>query len=209
MEFTRLVHERASTRAFTSDPVPVADLREFARLAGRCPSVNNSQPWRFIAITDKALLTAMAVAVRERLESLLPAKADAEAKRIVHQVIGYSTFFDHAPAVFAIATRPYEAVADRVLLNSPVTHGDMNRLRGQPDVQSLGAAALTILLAAQDMGYGACWLSGPLVARDALEAFLRIEAPWRLGTMIAVGKPAHVTAPTERKPIGEIFELMA
>ena len=59
------------------------------------------------------------------------------------------------------------------------------------------------------MGYGACWLSGPLVARDALEEMLDVAEPWRLAAMVAIGKPASKHRQREKKPLDEVFKLIA
>ncbi len=80
-------------------------------------------------------------------------------------------------------------------------------MRGYPDIQSIGAAVQNLLLAALDIGYGTCWLSGPVVAREEIEACLDIQTPWRLAAMVAVGKPFGNATQREKKPIEEIFEL--
>ncbi len=82
-------------------------------------------------------------------------------------------------------------------------------MRGHPDVQSVGAAVEHLLLAATEMGYGSCWLSGPLVAREALESLLGIEAPQQLAALVAVGMPATVAAAGhDRKPLGELLRFI-
>ncbi len=208
MELRKVVETRCSVRQFRSEPVPLADLREMVRLAGLAPSPNNAQPWRFIAITDRSLLARMATAVREKLAQLAPPPSEERLKEARGRVEWSSTFFGAAPAVMAICLGSYRAVLDDVLAGTDWSHDAINELRMRPDVQSLGAAVQTLLLAATDMGYGACWLSGPLVARQELEQMLGAPTPWRLAALVALGRPAAAPrAVHDRKPLEEIFEI--
>jgi nitroreductase len=209
MEFTAVIEKRASVREFLPDPVPVPALREMVRLAGLAPSANNAQPWKFIAVTNRDLLGRMVDAVRQRLEALLPASEDPAARRTRTQVLWFSTFFGEAPAVFVVLRRPYEAVIDQILPGSGISHEQINAMRGHPDIQSLGAGIEHLLLAAVALGYGGCWLSGPLLARPELEQVLAIRPPWNIGALVAVGKPSGVVERQARKPLEEIFELRA
>ena len=207
MELKSALMARASVRQYTSDAVAVDDLKEMVRLAGLAPSVNNSQPWRFIAIVNPVLLHEMGKAVHEKLSSLFINGTCKQATDVITKVDWFSTFFADAPAVIAVCKRPYEAVIDDALQFGDLTHDQLNVLRGMPDIQSLGAAIENLLLAAVDLGYGACWLSGPLVARDELQAVLSIQDPWTLAAMVAVGKPAGEAQQKPKKDLDEIFEL--
>ncbi|MBI5533488.1 MAG: nitroreductase family protein [Deltaproteobacteria bacterium] len=207
MELKQAIASRASVREFTGDEVPIEDLREMVRLAGRAPSVNNAQPWRFIVVQKRALKTAMADAVRLKLQELLPEPGCDEQEGRYKALCTYCTFFEHAPAVVAVGTRNYEAMLDKAVERA--MHISSHELRGHPDEASLGASIQTLLLAATDMGYGACWMTGPLVARPELEALLGIEHPWRLGALVSIGRPAAQVQPTDKLPVEQIFELRA
>jgi nitroreductase len=208
MEFGRLVEQRCSVRQFRPDPVRPEDLREMVRIAGLAPSPHNAQPWRFIAITDRSLLARMAEAVKSKLAALIPVPQDEEKRRSRSRVEWFSTFFGGAPAVVAATLGPYRAVIDDALAGTSLSHDAVNELRMHPDVQCLGAAVEHLVLAATDLGYGACWLSGPLIAREELERILGVASPWRLAALVALGRPAASHDHTQdRKPLDEIFEL--
>lgn len=206
MEFKEVLAKRASVRRFTKDPVPVDHLKELVKAAGMAPSVNNSQPWKFIAITNKAKLENMAKAIEAKIEKMLPANSSTET--IKTQVERFSTFFAEAPAVIAVLQEPYKAVVDNMLQDSDFNHSDINKERNYPNIQTIGAAVENILLCAVDMGYGACWLSGPMIAREELEELIGVEKPYKLTTCVAVGKPASDIKPKEKKSIDELFSLL-
>ncbi len=202
MELVDIMQKRASVRKYTPDPVPEADLREMIRRAGLAPSVNNSQPWQFIVVTNGNLLEQAAERVHEKIDTLFP---PASTKSTVDH---FSTFFHNAPAVIFVAMKPYKAVADKMLDRIDLSHEDLNSIRRYPDLQSIGAAVEHLLLSAVDLGYGGCWLSGLMVARKELEELLQIRQPWSLVTAVSVGKPASQPAQSEKKPPEEILSLI-
>jgi nitroreductase len=209
MEFTELVEKRVSVRQFRPDPVPPEHVREMVRLASLAPSPNNQQPWRFIAVTRKPLLQEMADAVRGRLRALLPGTMSDDARRAAQRVEWFSTFFADAPLVMAVTRRPYDSVIARAVAGSSMSAADVNAMRGYPDVQSIGAAVEHLLLAATGLGYGTCWLSGPLIAREALEALLGVRAPDQLAALVTIGVPA--TTPNgghDRRSVNEILRFL-
>jgi len=68
------------------------DIKEIIRLASLAPSVNNYQPWQFIAITSKDLMIRMANAKRERI-SALPNNESKYASKVKKQVEFFCHFF--------------------------------------------------------------------------------------------------------------------
>jgi nitroreductase len=189
MEFREVVEKRISVRRFLPDPVEPSHITEMIRLASLAPSPNNTQPWRFIAVTRESLRRQMANAVRARIPALIPEPRTDDARQAKQRVEWFSSFFGEAPLVIGVVALPYESVIERTLSDAPITAAQVNAMRGHPDIQSVGAAIEHILLAATDLGYGGCWLSSPLLARDMLEHLLGVESPARLAALVAIGKP--------------------
>ena len=209
MTLAELVEKRVSVRQFRPDPVAPGHIRDMVRLAGLAPSPNNQQPWRFIAVTRKPLLEEMADAVRGQLRALLPAAMSEGARRAAQRVEWFSTFFADAPLVMAVTRQPYQSVIARAVAGSSMSAADINAMRGHPDIQSIGAAIEHLLLAATELGYGSCWLSGPLIAREDLEGLLGVQAPEQLAALVAVGVPAAAPATGhDRRPVEEILRFI-
>ena len=209
MEFRDLVQSRVSVRQFAADPIPATHVREMVRLASLAPSPNNSQPWQFIAVSRPSLLEEMVAAVRVKVSAMLPTAVTETARHARQRVEWHSTFFGDAPLVVAVVLLPYESVVEDTLEPARLTGAQVNAMRGQPDVQSLGAAVEHLLLAATDLGYGGCWMSGPLVAREALERLLGISPPGRLTALVAIGKPGPASQATrERKPVDDLLRVI-
>ncbi len=204
MDLRLAIEKRTSIRNFTDEKVPVDDLKELVRMAGLAPSVNNYQPWKFIVVTNKDVLSEMAVKVADKIKNL-PANESIASKNVKSQVEWFATFFENAPAVIAMVMEDYESVLEKGV---KLSHDEINKLRNFPDMQSAGAAIQNILLCAVDMGYGACWLSAPMMAKESLEKMLNVKSPYHLIAFVAVGKSVRELQPKSKKPIDEIFKLI-
>ncbi|MFP4025894.1 MAG: nitroreductase family protein [Thiohalospira sp.] len=204
MELKQAIEKRTSIRTFTDEKVSLKDLKEMVRRAGLAPSVNNFQPWKFYAITNKEILNKLATKVSEKIKQL-PENKSIASKNVKSQVEWFATFFENAPAVIAMAMEDYESVLEKGV---DLTHEEINKLRNFPDMQSAGAAIQNILLSAVDLGYGACWLSAPMMAKEALEKILNIENPYHLIAFVAVGKASKEVQRKPKKSLDEIFSLI-
>src|SRR6056297_746890 len=204
MELKQAIEIRTSIRTFTEEEVPVKDLKELVKRAGLAPSVNNFQPWKFYAITNKKILNELATKVSEKIKQL-PENQSIASKNVKSQVEWFATFFENAPAVIAMAMEDYESVLEKGV---QLSHEEINKLRNFPDMQSAGAAIQNILLSAVDLGYGACWLSAPMMAKEDLEKILNIENPYHLIAFVAVGKASKDIPSKPKKSLDEIFTFV-
>ncbi len=204
MELKECIEKRTSIRNFTDEPVKKEDLMEIVRRAGLAPSINNQQPWKFLVITNKDLLKKMAISISKKIDSI-PVNESSRAILVKSQVEWYSTFFQDAPAVIVLVMHPYEDFLEK---GAKITHDELNRIRNYPDMQMAGACIQNILLTAVDLGYGACWMSSPLTAKEELERLLNIQEPWHLISLVALGKPAEDKEPSNKKPLEEIIEFI-
>ncbi|MBN1159204.1 MAG: nitroreductase family protein [Bacteroidales bacterium] len=204
MELRSAIEARTSVRVFKDEKVDLLHIREMVRLAGLAPSVNNFQPWRYITILNKDLTKNMAAVVAAKIEAL-PSSKSIAARNVKKQVTWFSTFFKDAPVVLALVVKPYKTVMES---GTELTHDEINKMRNYPDIQSAGASIQNLLLAAVDMGYGACWLSGPLIARGEIEKMLHIEPPEKLLAFVVVGKPAAKVKPKPKVNLADTMEII-
>ena len=76
---------------------------------------------------------------------------------------------------------------------------ELDKMRNYPDLQSSGASIQNLLLAATSKGYGTCWMTGPLYARETLQNILGISDPWKLISFVAIGKSNEKESKTRAK----------
>ena len=204
MDLKTAIETRTSVRTFTTEAVKIEDIKEMVRRAGLAPTVNNYQPWKFIAVTNAELLNKMAFEVSRKISNI-PGNNKSASDNIKSQVEWFATFFKDAPAIIALSMESYETVLEKGV---SLTHDEINEQRNHPDIQSAGAAIQNILLTAVDLGYVACWMSGPLIAKQELETMLQIENPFQLIAFVAIGKPSKEVKPRNKKSLEEIFQLI-
>ena len=184
MDLITAIENRTSVRKFSDDPLDIKDIREIIRLAGLAPSINNYQPWKYYIITNRVLLKKMALEVAKEIASM-PESPTRMAKHLKNQAAWFSTFFQSAPMLIALAAHPFESDLDRGVSIPP---DELDKMRNYPDLQSCGASIQNLLLTATAKGYGTCWMTGPLYARKSLQDLLVINEPWKLISFVAIGK---------------------
>lgn len=184
MELKTAIETRHSVREFRDDPVEQEHIREIIRLAGLAPSINNYQPWRYYIITNSDILTQMAQKVAKEI-ALLPESTSRMAKVVKNQAAWYATFFVSAPMLIALAGKTYESEMEKGVV---LSQDELNKMKNYPELQSAGASIQNLLLAATERGYGTCWMTGPLYAKQDLEEILDIQNPWSLISFVALGR---------------------
>lgn len=205
MDLRAAITKRASVRNFTSEKVEIADLKDLIDLARLAPTVNNSQTIEYIVITKNELLKEMGEIVHSKIEEMFGASDDPN--NVVKKVEKFSTFFEEAPALIVVKNKPYTAIIDN-LSDSNYSHNDIDSIRNHPNIQSIGAAVQNILLGAVEKKLGACWLTAPLLAKTELEEKLKIEKPYSLSALIAVGHPKNDVAQRDKKTIDELLTII-
>ncbi|MFW5821132.1 MAG: nitroreductase family protein [Bacteroidota bacterium] len=204
MELKEAIEKRTSIRSFSDMEVPVHDLKEMVRMAGLAPSVNNYQPWDFILITNKGIMLDLAELISAKYDEF-PFNNTDITSNIKKQVEWYSTFFTGAPALIAVVLKEYKSVMER---GTSVSHDEINKMRNYPDIQSAGACIQNLLLSAVDMGYGGCWLSGPMIAKNEIEKILGIKEPSQLLSFVAIGKPSKEFKPKPKEDLGKRMKIL-
>jgi nitroreductase len=60
---------------------------------------------------------------------------------------------------------------------------------GHVEIQSAAAAIENMLLSAHSLGYGACWMNVPFIAKDKLKELLTVKPLWNLIAIVLIGRP--------------------
>ena len=209
MDLFEAIQGRKSIRRFKQTPVPEGDIKKILDAGRWAPSANNTQPWSFIVIKDKAVLKDMAEAVREMIDRMIPfAENEKQAQRLAAYKSNYYTFFENAPVVIAVCMEAYDAGTDKLLAKMGCSADDVKRLRPLPGLQSVAAAIQNMLLAIHAQGYGSCWMTGPLVAQDAFEKLLGYGKEKFITALLPVGVPDENPPARPRKQLEEMMKII-
>jgi nitroreductase len=199
---------RRSVRVFARRPIDRALLERLLDAAITAPSSTNRQPWRFAVVTSPSLRAALVRAVRSRTEAM------KDIIRRSHHAEDFGRygdfFFEPLETAAAIVVPQYREYPDLLaeLIRSgggdPATLPTASAM--QAELCSTSAATMALLLQAHAEGLGACWMAGPMVARDDVQSILGIAPPWRMVGAVALGWPAETPEPRSRKPISQVVQ---
>lgn len=179
-------------RYLRPDPVPAEYVEALVWAATRASSADNSQPWEFIAVTDRAQVRALATAMapfRGMVEQLPGPGDETEAR------------------TWRGATYLFEHVADVPLLLFICGRNDVIvGLHPERYVWSaVFGAAQNALIAARALGMGAAYTMFHLGDPAAVRRIIGLPPHVSLGVTLAVGWPARPFGPVTRKAVSEVF----
>ncbi len=182
---------RRSIRRFLPNDIPQAMLEQLLTAAIWAPSAHNRQPWRFAVIKTAAVKARLARAMGEHLRADLSADGLPEA------------------AIEADVNRSYERLTSApLLILICLSMVDMDHYpderRNQQEwvmaVQSVAMAGQNLLLAAHDLGLGACWMCAPLFCPRVVSEQLSLPDDWQPQGLVALGYPSQ-TREKDREPL--------
>jgi nitroreductase len=209
MDLFDSIQGRKSIRRFKQTPVPDDDIKKILDAGRHAPSANNTQPWSFIVVKNRTLLKQMADAARQMIDRMIPyAESEKQAQRLAAYKGNYYTFFENAPVVIAVLMEGYDAGTDRLLAKMGYSPQDIMRLRPLPGLQSVAAAIENMLLAIHSLGYGSCWMTGPIVAQEAFEKLLGFGKEKSIAALLPVGVPDEKPPARPRNPLEEIVRVI-
>lgn len=197
-----LMRSRRSVRSFLPVPLDPLVLDKLVEAARWAPTAGNRQAFRLLAIESREALSRMGEAVAaavERLRGSVRADLRAAAGRYLDNFL----HFTHAPLVLAPIWRPGASLLGAALQSPPATEP-----ADEEGLASVSAAIENLLLAAHALGLGACWMTGPLVAREELQRILGVPEGWRLAALVPVGRPAAEAPVPPRRDAGRLVQRL-
>ncbi|MFW5925305.1 MAG: nitroreductase family protein [Myxococcota bacterium] len=211
-EVEKVVYTRRSNRLFRKRKVPEDVLHRVVEAGRFAPSQGNCQPWSFMVIADRDLITQIGEACTERvaplsrlylrngsgreglktmavnaLSRLTPNNTDQRLMHGIDTIAANDSYdmFLHAPALIVVL-------------------GDQRGI-GQPIIDTI-LAAHNMVLVAHSLGLGTCYVGFTKMLNTLPEwkEKLGIRWPYKVMTSIALGyprTPVDHAVPRERPPV--------
>lgn len=191
MELIDVINKRRSIRSFQNKIIPRSEIEKIISLATKAPSSKNSQPWKIVAIDDEN---------RAALEDIL--------KQKISKLIA-----DEKHARYPLYTAGCLGSAATVLLvfrdTSNINDCIPEKYKLIGDVQSIGAMIQTLILAAENMGYGSLWACDIFMAEKEVCTWLNIDLhDMQLMAAVALGYKNENPGPRPRKKIADIISWL-
>lgn len=209
MELFDAIKGRRSIRRFKDAPVKDSDIIAIIDAARKAPSPGNSQPWHFVVIKNKPAIKQMAEAVKTATDQLINWSKDEKAKKkLENYKRSYYTLFENAPVTIVVLTEPYTSDPEKILKEQGFNQEEILLRRPLPGLQGVSAAIQNLILAAHALGYGTCWMTGPVIAAHEIIKMLNINPPKYPVALIPIGIPDESPAERPRKGIEEIMTIV-
>jgi nitroreductase len=154
--FQELVKSRRSVRSYLDKPVEREKILTCIEAARLAPSADNVQPWRFLIIDE-------------------PELKKQYAREIFSGIYSISRFAEKAPVLILILAR-LDIIANRI---------GKQIQNIQYYLLDIGIAGEHIVLQAQELGLGTCWV-GWFNIRKARK-FLKVPRKYKIVSMLAMG----------------------
>ena len=168
------IHARRSTGHLRTDPIAPETIVEVLRAAQAAPNHHLTAPWRFIVLAGaarRALGEAHAAAMSRADADMSSAAYEREVARP-----------ERAPVVIVVvcAVDATDAITAR------------------EDRDGAAAATQNALLAAESLGLGAIWRTGPMVDERNVRDHLGVESDEAIVALVYVGVPESRPATRSR-----------
>ncbi len=200
MDLFEAIKHRRSVRSFTEEPVNEVDLKLILDAANWAPSARNQQPWRFIVIKDKKILFNMADAVNKKLDIIEKKAQEDKNDKLLKKSSRYRgpfTFFKSAPLTIAVVMAEYEGTGLAAKVG-------VDASKFSSSLQSVSAAIQNFLLATHALGYGSCWMTGPLIAEPEISDILKVKKEEQLVALLPLGKYSLPPKAKPRKTVEQV-----
>lgn len=205
------IYKRKSIRKYKNEQVPREDIVKCLEAAVEAPSPKHQQNWYFVVVEKKELINQMAQIVEESHKRIGEYAGNEKEKQKFMRFMSYYTLFKDAPVVVLVYAKPYVMIEEKLLRAGGVKEEVIERLKApQSAAQGIGAAVENFLLAATELGYGTCYMTGPTHAKGEIEALIDVVKPeYELMSMIAMGVPAEETTDKpKRLPLEEVVTFI-
>ena len=176
------LNSRRSSRPLDlAEPGPNDEqLTQILTIAARVPDHGKLVPWRFVVLTGEGR-KRMAETLAARVRTAAPAVAEVQIEK-------ERARFASSPLIVAVVSRA----------------GPHPKIPEWEQVLSAGAACMNLLHAANALGFGAAWLTGPFADhRGALEA-LGLKQHEKIAGFVHIGTPLQKQDDRDRPALSDI-----
>lgn len=179
MDFFDVLKKRRSTRHFLpGKTIPEGDLIKLIEWASLTPSGYNAQPWEFVIIRDEERL--------KKLQEIAFAQPKIAQASAVILVVGDTNMGRNADEILdAWVQYGYCTEGEKHLMRDAMTRARKPEKKREMALRNATLAAMTLMFAAEAMGYATCPMMG--FKHADLEPFINMPDDRVISMMVAIG----------------------
>lgn len=205
------IYKRHSVRKFKDQRISKEDLMDIFKAATQAPSAKNMQNWHYVVITNREKIQGIVEVIEGKNAELAAKITDEKLKKKFTASLRFQTFIKNAPVLILVYAGSYEPSAVDVLEHiGASTEEIQEQYKSAPGIQNIGAGIENLMLAAADMGYGTCWMTGPNYAAQEISEYVGMDKEgYYFAAMTPLGVPeeGELTSPP-RKAVEEVVTFV-
>jgi nitroreductase len=174
---------RKSTRKFSDKVVSDEDITKIIDIAKSSPYASGQKNWDIQIIKDRETIKNIADCVKQKVLEMESTIREDFRDPFLSYTKNF-TFFEQAPAVFVLTFRISPIITHMVGKN--ITK-DMAEWERDNYTKSISCVAMLTLLAAESLGLGACYMTGPIIAQDKIIPLIKAKPGREIGAIIPIG----------------------
>jgi nitroreductase len=180
-EVLEAIKTRRSIRSYEAKAVPLDILQMLVEAANQAPSAMNTQPWRFVVVTD------------QKLRQLLAQTAAPNARKY------FDAFRESNPERYAVIMKRFDDMTDPVYYSAPAVIFVIGS--GPQAAEGCPMACLNLMLAARSLGLGTCWVKlGSLITENPeITKTLNLKEDEQIFGPIILGYPREIPEEPKKK----------
>lgn len=182
--------------------ISTGEIEELVRLASLSPSAYNLQNWRFIAVQSPGQ--------KQALKAAAHGQAQVETAAVTFVVCGDTGAYQQLDQTLALSVNQQvmpAKVANAWVNAANEQHGKDPTARREEAIRSASLAAMTLMYAAQGLGYASGAMGG--FDEQAVRQLLNLPADWQPVLLVTVGMAAEGNWPQKiRRPVDAILRVV-
>lgn len=204
------IYNRHSIRKFKEEQVPLCDVKKIIEAATYAPSGKNTQNWHFVVIRDEKKIKEIAHMIETKHVEIANMAQNEKVKQFFLKFVKYHIAFQNAPTLILAYAGPYSLTELDILRENNAPVEAINEILAiDSRIQNVSAAMENLLLAASELGYGTCWMTGFGYVRKEIEAFIGLDQPgYDLIALTPLGFPNGEPFILPRKPLDEVLTII-
>jgi|GEM_PF-821880 len=198
MGILNLIKKRTTIRRYQNKPIPKKILDKIIEAGIWGPSVPSFlriQPWKFVVTSNKKIKKHISRVLAERARrsgagvNLLVGSAANMAGGCVTMIAVYNS-----------------GDMDNLKNKYKVVYSKFKDIIKKAELSAISAAIQNMILVAEELGVGTCWLDTPLFCEKELNKILKQNK--HLVALLTLGFPAEPGRRAPRKPFSEAVQVL-
>jgi nitroreductase len=178
-----ICQNRHSTRSFSNETIPDESIQKIIEIARTSPYISGLKNWDIQVVGSKEQISQISECVDLKAKELSSLIKDELKEHFLNYSKNFS-FFRDAPCLLVVTYRLSPIMES--MMGANITD-EVLRWERDNFNKSISCVAMLILLAAESIDLGACYMTGPIIAQESIMKIIESKPGREIGAIIPIG----------------------